>query len=382
MTAETRGVRRGDAHRGSLALQRLTKSYGDLEAVQGVSIQVEPGEFFSLLGPSGCGKSTTLMCIAGFETPDSGAVVVAGEDVTRLPPERRGMGVVFQDYALFPHMTVLENVLFPLRMRGRSHHEALGRAREALEQVRLPEEAYSTPPATLSGGQRQRVALARAIVFDPWVLLMDEPLAALDRRLRQEMQFELREISQNLGTTIVYVTHDQEEALVLSDRVAVMRSGIIEQVAKPSEVYGEPANSFVASFLGDSNTLGVRVVGETTGSEVTISVHDPAMARVRRARCNAWSGGGTGVLTIRPENIRVAEALCAVDEMQTAPAMIRDIAFLGEKVRIGVNLLNRQETPWTVTLHPREAASRERWLHPGSRCLLVWDAKDARLVDE
>jgi putative spermidine/putrescine transport system ATP-binding protein len=232
----------------------LRKSYGDVVAVDTIDLEVAPGEFFTMLGPSGSGKTTTLRMIAGFETPDEGTIELAGEDVSRLPPYDRPVNTVFQDYALFPHMTVQDNVEYGLRVTGVRKGERRTRAEEALEMVRLP--SYGRrKPAQLSGGQRQRVAVARAIVNRPKVLLLDEPLGALDLKLRQEMQIELKSIQREVGITFVYVTHDQEEALTMSDRIAVFNDGRIEQVGPPAEVYERPQSEFIAGFVGVSNVI-------------------------------------------------------------------------------------------------------------------------------
>jgi putative spermidine/putrescine transport system ATP-binding protein len=237
-----------------IALVELRKEFGDVVAVDDVDLQIGRGEFFTMLGPSGSGKTTTLRLIAGFERPDSGRVELAGRDVSGLPPYERDVNTVFQDYALFPHMTVAENVEYGLRVKGVSKSERRTRAEEALEMVRLA--GYGgRKPIQLSGGQRQRVALARAIVNSPRVLLLDEPLGALDLKLREQMQVELGRIHEQLGITFVYVTHDQDEALTMSDRIAVFNAGRIEQVATPAELYEHPASEFVAGFVGTSNVL-------------------------------------------------------------------------------------------------------------------------------
>jgi putative spermidine/putrescine transport system ATP-binding protein len=235
-------------------LEAVRKTFGDVVAVESVDLEIEQGEFFSLLGPSGSGKTTLLRLIAGFERPDSGRVHLRGVDVTTRPPYARQVNTVFQDYALFPHMSVGENVEYGLRVRGIGRKERAGRAAAALEMVRLPGFG-KRKPSQLSGGQRQRVALARAIVNRPEVLLLDEPLGALDLKLREEMQIELKRIQQEVGITFVYVTHDQEEALTMSDRLAVFSQGAVEQVAAPAEVYERPATAFVAGFVGVSNLL-------------------------------------------------------------------------------------------------------------------------------
>jgi putative spermidine/putrescine transport system ATP-binding protein len=232
----------------------LKKTYGDVVAVDAIDLDIAPGEFFTMLGPSGSGKTTTLRMIAGFEVPDEGTIELAGEDVSRLPPYDRPVNTVFQDYALFPHMTVQDNVEYGLRVKGVKKGERRTRAQQALEMVRLPSYGWRKP-AQLSGGQRQRVALARAIVNRPKVLLLDEPLGALDLKLRQHMQIELKSIQREVGITFVYVTHDQEEALTMSDRIAVFNEGRIEQVGPPADVYEHPQSEFIAGFVGVSNVL-------------------------------------------------------------------------------------------------------------------------------
>ena len=243
-----------EASAPDISVRGLTKRYGDVVAVDGIDLDIPAGEFFTMLGPSGSGKTTTLRMIAGFETPDSGTIELAGEDVSRLPPYDRPVNTVFQDYALFPHMTVLQNVEYGLMVKKVKKGERGARAADALEMVRLG--GYGDrKPSQLSGGQRQRVALARAIVNRPKVLLLDEPLGALDLKLRQEMQIELKSIQREVGITFVYVTHDQEEALTMSDRLAVFNQGRIEQIGPPAEVYEHPQSEFIAGFVGVSNVI-------------------------------------------------------------------------------------------------------------------------------
>jgi len=227
--------------------------------VRNLNLEIAPGEFLTLLGPSGSGKTTVLMMLAGFETPTSGEIFVDGRAYSALPAHKRDIGVVFQSYALFPHMSVGENVAFPLSVRGCDPQEIKRRVASALEMVRLPNFS-ERKPTQLSGGQQQRVALARALVYSPKIILMDEPLGALDRQLREEMQFEIKSIHERVGVTVVYVTHDQDEALTMSDRIAIFNRGVIEQIADPKTLYDNPENAFVATFIGDSNLLGGLVV--------------------------------------------------------------------------------------------------------------------------
>jgi putative spermidine/putrescine transport system ATP-binding protein len=281
----------------------VSKSYGDVEAVRSVDLEVRRGEFFTMLGPSGSGKTTTLRLIAGFDEPDHGVVELGGADVTGQPPYDRSVNTVFQDYALFPHMTVGENVEYGLRVKGVSKEERRSQASEALTTVRLP--GYEArKPGQLSGGQQQRVALARAIVNHPRVLLLDEPLGALDLKLREQMQIELKAIQKDVGITFIYVTHDQEEALTMSDRIAVFNDGGIEQVGTPTEVYEQPANAFVAGFVGVSNLL------ERDGKQ----------------------------FTVRPEKIVFIENGRTPRGMHVEEGTIREVAYAGMITRFIVDL--------------------------------------------
>ena len=310
----------------------MRKAYGPVAALDGVSLEVAAGEFLTILGPSGSGKTTLLKVVAGFEFPDAGRVVLGARDISDLPANRRNIGMVFQNYALFPHMTVARNVAFPLAMRRMARPEIARRVAEALRLVELG--GYEDRlPAQLSGGQQQRVALARAIVFDPTVLLLDEPFGALDRKLREAMQLEVRRLQRRLGLTTVFITHDQEEALVLSDRIAVMQAGRIRQAGAPGEVYERPADEFVAAFVGESNLLGGRVLAPDR-----VALDGGGEVRV------AAAGNGAVRLLIRPEHIRLGAGAANA----FAGTVIESIYLgAGHKLRVridgGLELLLRGE---------------------------------------
>ena len=288
----------------ALSLRRLRKAFGAVVAVDGVSLDAAPGEFLSLLGPSGCGKSTVLRMVAGLVDPDGGQVVLAGEDITCIPVHRRHLGLVFQSYALFPHMTVFENVAFGLRRRHAPEAELRARVERMLDLVRLGP-LGARHPRELSGGQQQRVALARALVTEPRVLLLDEPLSNLDALLREEMRVELKRLQERLGTTMIFVTHDQAEALTLSDRVAVMESGRVEQVGRPEEVYRRPATPFVARFMGRANFLS-GVVAERDAAGVLVAL-DGGLS-VRAGARDGIAAGQRVQMAVRQESIRFAPA--------------------------------------------------------------------------
>jgi len=316
----------------SLRLAELSKQYSGsrVAAVNGISLEVTAGEFVSLLGASGSGKTTTLMMIAGFTAPDRGQVWLGDRPILHLPPEKRGIGVVFQNYALFPHMTALRNVAFPLHMRRLPVKEVRRRAEAALERVGLSGLGHRLP-SQLSGGQQQRVALARAIVFEPRLLLMDEPLGALDRGLREQMKGEIRRLHHELGITILYVTHDQEEALTLSDRVALMHRGRIVQLGSAAELYEHPADAFVASFIGEG-TLVEGIVEDNVGSQIVLRPRNggpPLMGTGCVAK------GAIAVLLLRPEKLSVTSADPAHGGM---PARVEDLVYVGEATRIVLKL--------------------------------------------
>jgi putative spermidine/putrescine transport system ATP-binding protein len=339
----------------AVALADVVKRFGDVVAVDGVSLDIRPGEFFSLLGPSGSGKTTCLRMIAGFEQPTSGRILLDGRDVSDLPPFERDVNTVFQDYALFPHMTVAQNVGYGLMVRKLPASERTSRVADALAMVRL-EHLGDRKPGQLSGGQRQRVALARSLVMRPKVLLLDEPLGALDLKLRQAMQIELKEIQQEVSLTFLYVTHDQEEALTMSDRLAVFNQGKIEQVGSPAEVYERPATAFVAGFIGVSNVLEGEVAERITGS--------------------------AHAFTVRPEKIAIVELDAeaeADDAHHTTTGRVREVVYLGAVTRYIVELDGGGEL--VVMQQNLTTSSMEALQVRGKAVGLRWDRSNNRPVD-
>lgn len=315
-------------------LRSVTKRFGSFTAVKDVSLGIRQGEFFSLLGPSGCGKTTNLRMIAGFELPTSGSILLGGKDVSQLPPFKRNVNTVFQNYALFPHLSVSDNVAFGLEMKGIDKAEIAKRVKEALEMVRLPDSG-NKKPNQLSGGQRQRIALARAIVNRPQVLLLDEPLGALDLKLRKAMQLELKELQRQLAITFVFVTHDQEEALVMSDRIGVMDHGVLRQVGTPAEIYDRPADRFVADFIGDTNFLPCRVVDHRNG---TAHVQVAGMT-MSAASDQSLTDDSNAYLAIRPEKVQLygPDAPRTPNEERFAGVIVETV-FMGTDTRYVVEL--------------------------------------------
>jgi len=350
----------------AIELQRVKKAWGDVVAVRSVDLRIRRGEFFSLLGPSGCGKTTTLRMIAGLEEPTEGKVLLEGRDVSRVPPFRRNVHTVFQDYALFPHMTVRKNIWFPLRMQGIPLADAQARISRVLRLVSM--EGYERRlPQQLSGGQRQRIALARSLVDEPAALLLDEPLGALDFKLRGAMQKVLKDIQRDVGITFVYVTHDQTEALTMSDRIAVMKGGIVHQVGTPNEIYGRPATAFVASFIGDMNFLRGRTA-QAAGPGFLARV---GSLDVHAARNTSADGAGQEVLVcIRTERVRVNSAR---PTDHSVDGTVRRIVFRGNDYEV---------TCSTGDLELRAAVSALDWdvsVSVGSMVRLCFNAADVTL---
>lgn len=350
----------------------VQKSYDGTElVVKGFNLDIRQGEFVTLLGPSGSGKTTCLMMMAGFETPTHGEILLKGEPISGLPPHKRGIGMVFQNYALFPHMTVAENLAFPLEVRHLSKDEIQQKVQRALSMVRL-DEFGNRRPAQLSGGQQQRVALARALVFEPELVLMDEPLGALDKNLREEMQYEIKRIHADLGVSMIYVTHDQTEALTMSDRIAVFNDGVVQQLASPETLYEEPENAFVAYFIGENNRLAGEVVElQSTVCKVRLDNGDSVTAKpiaVDRV-------GARTTLSLRPERVSlVQQGDPACDNRFTARVL--DVTYLGDHLRTRLSVCGNDEF---IIKTPN--ATGKGSLKPGQSVEIGWSTADCRALD-
>jgi spermidine/putrescine transport system ATP-binding protein len=325
---------------GVVELVGLVKRFGEVAAVDDIDIRVEDGEFFSLLGPSGCGKTTTLRLIAGFERPDSGAILIDGVDMATTPPHKRPVNTVFQSYALFPHLTVEENVGFGLKYQNLGKEASRGKIGRALELVRLSG-MEKRKPTQLSGGQQQRVALARSLVLNPSVLLLDEPLGALDAKLRKALQIELKTIQEEIGITFIYVTHDQEEALTMSDRMAVMSHGKVEQMGTPAEVYESPVSSYIAEFLGVSNLMEVMVKSESPKGGAVVQLGSNELTA-----STSYPWPGPALVSIRPERIKIVEG--ATTGPNTVVARVERTVYAGPVLNLLVRVEDLNEIQVTV----------------------------------
>lgn len=352
----------------TLTLTKLNKVYGRLHAIRDVSLSMPRGSFVTLLGPSGSGKTTILMAIAGFVQPTSGSIRIDDRDITALAPEQRNFGMMFQGYALFPHMTVAENVWFPLRVRGHSRASARERVHRALEMVQM-EHLAERRPMQLSGGQQQRVALARALVFEPDLVLLDEPLSALDKNLRHDLQIELKSLHQRLGVTFVYVTHDQEEALSMSDHIVILRNGQIEQKGSPSELFERPDTRFVADFLGRSNFISGHVIArDDSGFDYVVGTH-----RFWQSGAPLHGGDENVLIAIRPQ--KVAVSANRPDATNTVEGRVKAVSYLGTSYYLlvsvpGLEPVSAVVSAWGAASVPREGASV--WLS--------WDPASAVVV--
>jgi len=379
-----------EAEAPSVQLESVTKRFGSLAAVDDVSLDLAPGEFFTLLGPSGCGKTTTLRMIAGFERPSEGAIRIEGTDVAELPPHRRPTNTVFQSYALFPHLSVRDNVAFGLKRKRVARGDIAGRVQAELERVGLAAEA-NRRPSQLSGGMQQRVALARALVNLPKVLLLDEPLGALDLKLRKGLQIELKKIQREVGITFVYVTHDQEEALTMSDRIAVMNRGRVEQVGIPEDVYERPATTFVAGFIGVSNLMPATVSG---GDEVrlehgpavscpvgTVPVGERCYAVVRPEKLRVETLGGEAVSDISHTTVgKRSQSTGSANGRPRVEGTVESSLYLGTATQIAVDL--GDGVRMTVLVPNADEEQRQSLPGGGARVALSWDPEHMHVVRE
>ena len=348
---------------------RVQKSYdGEVLVVKDLNLAMPKGEFLTMLGPSGSGKTTCLMMLAGFETATHGEIRLDGREINNIPPHKRGIGMVFQNYALFPHMTVAKNLSFPLEVRKMGKSEREAKVKHALDMVQMGEFG-NRRPAQLSGGQQQRVALARALVFDPELVLMDEPLGALDKQLREHMQYEIKALHDRLGITVVYVTHDQSEALTMSDRVAVFNDGVIQQLAPPEDLYERPDNSFVAQFIGENNKLTGKIIGRNN-DKVQVSLADGSSIEALAVNC-----GGEGeetLMSIRPERVVLGD-----DTAQNATkAKVLELIYLGDHIRCRMNVHGNEDFIVKVA-----NSAGHTHLKKGEETTISWLPEDCRALD-
>ena len=355
-----------------VAFERVQKSYdGETLVVKDLNLSMPRGEFLTMLGPSGSGKTTCLMMLAGFETATHGRIMLDGISINNIPPHKRGIGMVFQNYALFPHMTVAENLSFPLEVRKIGKSERETKVKRALDMVQMGSFG-GRRPAQLSGGQQQRIALARALVFEPELVLMDEPLGALDKQLREHMQFEITNLAHDLGITTVYVTHDQTEALTMSDRVAVFDDGRIQQIAPPDELYESPENSFVAQFIGENNTLE-GVVREIRGDRAIVELDDGELIDCKPV--NVHSPGERTLVSIRPERVEFKKSRLK-EGNHTVNAVVREFIYMGDIFRTRLSVAGNEN----FIVKCRNAPDQVR-LEPGEHIEIGWMAEDCRALD-
>ena len=352
-----------------VVFDRVQKSYdGEVLVVKDLNLEIAKGEFLTMLGPSGSGKTTCLMMLAGFETATHGDILLGGQPINNIPPHKRGIGMVFQNYALFPHMTVGENLSFPLEVRNMPKAEREEKVKRALDMVQMGDFA-GRRPAQLSGGQQQRIALARALVFDAELVLMDEPLGALDKQLREHMQFEIKHIHENLGITVVYVTHDQSEALTMSDRIAVFNDGVIQQLASPEDLYERPENAFVAQFIGENNTLK-GTVKAVNGSTATVELDNGETVDALAVNCGG--AGNRTTLSIRPERVHVG----GKKGLSHVKAEVKELIYLGDHIRCRMNVHGNDEF---VVKVPNAAGHKH--LEVGEVTEISWETEDCRALD-
>ena len=348
--------------------ENVQKSYdGEVLVVKDLNLDIPKGEFLTMLGPSGSGKTTCLMMLAGFETATHGIISLAGNPINNIPPHKRGIGMVFQNYALFPHMTVYENLSFPLEVRKLSKILREEKIRRALDMVQM-REFGNRRPAQLSGGQQQRIALARSLVFEPDLVLMDEPLGALDKQLREHMQYEIKHLHERLGVTVVYVTHDQSEALTMSDRVAVFNDGVIQQLATPPDLYERPENAFVAQFIGENNKIIAEVV-DVKGSIVTAKTLKGNLLKSKKVNCDTI--GTKTTLSIRPERIKLG-----ANGENTSDAKVLELIYIGDHIRCRMNVEGDEN--FIVKIPNAKKISD---LKLGLKTRVSWSTDDCRALD-
>ena len=358
------------SHQTLVEFINVQKTYDGTELViKNLNLKIKKGEFLTLLGPSGSGKTTCLMMLAGFETPTHGKVMLGGIELNNVPPHKRGIGMVFQNYALFPHMSVYENLAFPLEVRKFSANAVKTKVEKVLEMVELVQFG-SRRPAQLSGGQQQRVALARALVFEPDLVLMDEPLGALDKNLREQMQYEIKHIHENLGMTVVYVTHDQTEALTMSDRIAVFNDGIIQQLAPPNELYEKPENAFVAEFIGENNRLK-GTIKETKGSTCLVMVEGNLIGATN---VHEKAKGSSVTLSLRPERIILNPKVGT--EMNIFEAEVLELIYLGDHIRCRMSICKNDDF---IVKIPNDHTSNS--LNKGDVVTIGWQVTDCRALN-
>jgi putative spermidine/putrescine transport system ATP-binding protein len=351
--------------------RNVQKSYdGETLVVKDLNLAMPKGEFLTMLGPSGSGKTTCLMMLAGFETATNGEILLNGREINRVAPHKRGIGMVFQNYALFPHMTVAENLAFPLKVRGRPKDEVERRVKRALEMVELPQ-LGNRRPAQLSGGQQQRVAVARALVFEPDLVLMDEPLGALDKNLREQMQYEIKHLHEQLGITVVYVTHDQTEALTMSDRIAVFDDGVIQQLASPADLYERPQNAFVAAFIGENNRLLGRVKA-LNGRSCTVALDNGE--EVQALKVNVAEAGERTTLSLRPERVVINPQNGALPNL--FDARVEELIYLGDHIRTRVHVCG--DSDFIVKIPNAQGHAR---IATGETVVVGWAIEDCRALD-
>lgn len=360
----------GSTTGAAVRFEKVQKSYdGTILVVKDLNLDIAPGEFLTMLGPSGSGKTTCLMMLAGFEPATHGEIFLNNEPINNVPPYKRGIGMVFQNYALFPHMSVAENLAFPLQIRNMNKSEQETKVKRALDMVELG--AFGNRrPAQLSGGQQQRVAVARALVFDPDLVLMDEPLGALDKQLREQMQYEIKHIHEKLGVTVVYVTHDQAEALTMSDRVAVFEDGVIQQLSRPDELYESPQNSFVAQFIGENNKLTGTVL-ETAGNICRVELADGSI--VQAEAINIAGVGQKTTMSLRPERVEF-DPETPMDNI--LKGTIKEVIYLGDHLRVVMSVAGNEK--FIVKVRNR---ADQRTLETGRVHEIGWSAADCKALD-